>query len=163
MKDHKYSVTIRWTGNTGTGTQTYRGYRRDHVIEANGKPPIVGSSDPHFRGDGARWNPEELLVASLSTCHQLWYLHLCAEAGVVVTAYEDRAEGTMSENSDGSGEFTRVILHPHVVLRAGSDAQLAHELHHRAHALCFIARSVNFPVECEPVIEMETGGEPPVS
>ncbi|HEY3520569.1 MAG TPA: OsmC family protein [Rhodanobacteraceae bacterium] len=163
MKDHKYHVTIRWTGNTGTGTESYRGYKRDHAIEAAGKPPIPGSSDPKFRGDDARWNPEELLVASLSTCHQLWYLHLCAEVGVVATAYEDRAEGAMSENANGSGEFTRVVLHPRVTVRAGSDPQLARELHHRAHALCFIARSVNFPVECEPVIETEADGIPSAS
>ena len=152
-RGHRYNATVRWTGNTGTGTQTYRGYKRDHVIESGDKPPIAGSSDPHFRGDDARWNPEELLVASLSTCHQLWYLHLCAEAGVVVTTYEDNAEGAMQEQPDG-GAFTRVTLHPRVTIRAG-DAHLARELHHRAHALCFIARSVNFPVECEPVIETE--------
>jgi len=162
-REHRYTATIRWTGNTGAGTESYRGYKRDHVIEGSGKPPISGSSDPHFRGDGARWNPEELLVAALSACHQLAYLHLCADAGIVVTAYEDRAEGVMTENADGSGEFARVILHPRVVLRSGRDTQLARELHHRAHALCFIARSVNFPVECEPVIEMEADGGPPAS
>jgi len=151
-REHRYVTTLRWTGNRGEGTASYRGYARDHVIEAEGKPSIAGSSDPHFRGDAARWNPEELLVASLSSCHQLWYLHLCAEAGVVVTAYEDRAEGVMVEQADGGGAFAKVILHPRVAIRAG-DAQLARELHHRAHALCFIARSVNFPVECEPVID----------
>ncbi|HJU25678.1 MAG TPA: OsmC family protein, partial [Rhodanobacteraceae bacterium] len=151
---HRYTISLRWTGNTGTGTESYRGYGRDHVIEAEGKQSIAASSDPHFRGDRARWNPEELLVASLSSCHQLWYLHLCAEAGVVVTAYEDRAEGTMQEQPDGGGAFTRVTLRPRVTIRAG-DAHLARELHHRAHALCFIARSVNFPVECEPEIETE--------
>jgi len=162
-REHCYTTTVRWTGNAGTGTGSYRGYKRDHVIEAGGKPPIPGSSDPHFRGDAERWNPEELLVASLSTCHQLWYLHLCAEAGVVVTAYEDHAEGTMIENADGSGEFTRVVLHPCVTIRAGSDPRRARELHHRAHALCFIARSVNFPVECEPLIETEADGSPSAS
>jgi len=124
------------------------------VIEAEGKPAIAGSSDPHFRGDRSRWNPEELLVASLSACHQLWYLHLCAEAGVVVVAYDDRAEGVMVERPDGSGAFARVVLHPRVTIRSG-DAQLALALHERAHALCFIARSVNFPVTCEPAIEAE--------
>lgn len=163
MSEHRYNVTVRWIGNAGAGTRTYRGYKRDHAIEAEGKAPIAGSSDPHFRGDAARWNPEELLVASLSTCHQLWYLHLCAEAGVVVTAYEDHAEGVMVETSDGGGEFARVTLHPRVTLCAGSDARLARDLHHRAHALCFIARSVNFPVECEPAIETEADGAPSAS
>lgn len=155
--EHRYTTTLRWTGNRGEGTANYRGYARDHLIEAAGKPAIAGSSDPHFRGDATRWNPEELLVASLSSCHQLWYLHLCAEAGVVVVAYEDRAEGVMIEQSDGGGAFARVTLHPRVTIRAG-DAQAARELHHRAHALCFIARSVDFPVECEPVIELELPG-----
>ena len=154
MREHDYFATVRWTGDRGEGTASYRGYSRDHVIESEGKPAIAGSSDPHFRGDVARWNPEELLVASLSACHQLWYLHLCAEAGVVVTAYEDRAEGVMVEQADGGGAFARVVLHPRVTIRAG-DAQLAHALHKRAHALCFIARSVNFPVECEPAIGTE--------
>ena len=154
MPGHQYDIRVRWTGDCGEGTASYRGYARDHVIEAEGKPPIAGSSDPHFRGDAARWNPEELLVASLSACHQLWYLHLCAEAGVVVTAYEDRAEGVMVEQPDGGGAFAKVILRPRVVIRAGS-VRLAHELHERAHALCFIARSMNFPVECEPVVEAD--------
>ncbi len=161
-KQHRYTATVRWIGNTGTGTQTYRGYKRDHMVEAEGKPTIAGSSDPHFRGDAARWNPEELLVAALASCHQLAYLHLCADAGVVVTVYEDRAEGVMSENADGSGEFTRVVLRPHVTIRAGN-AQLARELHHRAHALCFIARSVNFLVECEPAIRTEANDPQPAS
>ncbi|MER3546594.1 MAG: peroxiredoxin [Rhodanobacteraceae bacterium] len=155
MKTHDYRVTIRWSGNTGTGTKSYRAYKRDHVIEAEGKPSIASSSDPHFRGDAARWNPEELLVATLSSCHQLAYLHLCADAGILVTAYEDHAQGVMSQSADGGGEFTCVILHPRVTVRASSDAQLAHDLHYRAHALCFIARSVNFEVRCEPVIEAE--------
>jgi organic hydroperoxide reductase OsmC/OhrA len=155
-REHRYVTTLRWTGNRGEGTSNYRAYSRDHVIETEGKPAIAGSSDPHFRGDGARWNPEELLVASLSSCHQLWYLHLCAEAGIVVTAYEDRAEGVMVEQGDGGGAFSNVTLHPRVTIRAG-DARLAHELHERAHALCFIARSVNFPVGCEPVIEATHG------
>ena len=157
MRERNYFATVRWTGNRGEGTAGYRAYARDHVIESEGKPSIAGSSDPHFRGDAARWNPEELLVASLSACHQLWYLHLCAEAGVIVVAYEDRAEGVMVEQADGGGAFARVTLHPRVTIRGG-DASVARALHHRAHALCFIARSVNFPVACEPEIEAEQGG-----
>lgn len=152
---HRYAVTVHWTGNAGTGTSAYRGYRRDHEIAAAGKPVIPGSSDPQFRGDVARWNPEELLVAALSACHQLAYLHLCAVAGVVVTAYEDHAEGTMVEDADGGGHFTRAVLHPQVSVNADSDRALALSLHEKAHALCFIARSVGFPVECEPVVIVE--------
>lgn len=146
-KEHHYAVTVTWTGNQGTGTSGYRAYTRDHLISAGDKPAIAGSSDPSFRGDPTRWNPEDLLVASLSACHKLWYLGLCAAAGVVVTAYEDQAEGWMAEAAGGEGEFTRVLLRPRVTLAPGSDVEKAASLHHQAHAMCFIARSVNFPVE----------------
>jgi organic hydroperoxide reductase OsmC/OhrA len=144
-------VTVQWTGNTGTGTSGYRDYARAHEISAEGKPTLPASSDPAFRGDRARWNPEELLLAALSSCHQLAYLHLCAVAGVVVTDYVDHAEGWMEETPDGAGQFTRVILRPKVTIAAGDPAK-AKALHHEAHAKCFIARSVNFPVENEPRI-----------
>jgi len=150
---HSYTSTIRWTGNNGTGTSGYRDYQRTYEISAPAKSTIAGSSDPAFRGDRTRWNPEDLLVASLSACHQLWYLHLCAESGVVVDAYVDEAVGVMEESGDGGGQFIQVILRPRVSLAAGSDKTKAHALHHEAHAKCFIARSVNFPVTCEPVIE----------
>jgi organic hydroperoxide reductase OsmC/OhrA len=154
-KTHRYIVTVAWTGNTGSGTSGYRNYERRHEISAGpGKPAILGSSDPAFRGDAARWNPEELLVASLSACHQLWYLHLCAEAGITVTAYLDQAEGTMEETADGSGRFVRVLLRPRVSLAAGSDVARARALHAAAHAKCFIANSVNFPVEHEAEVNV---------
>jgi len=152
-KTHSYAVTVEWNGNTGTGTSDYRSYERRYEISAGpAKPPIPGSSDPAFRGDPARWNPEELLVASLSACHKLWYLHLCAVAGVVVVAYVDHAEGVMEEAPDGSGRFVRVVLHPRVTVAAGSDLTKARQLHDEAHAMCFIAKSVNFPVEHAPEI-----------
>jgi len=151
-KQHRYQVLVTWTGNQGTGTSSYRAYSRAHEIGVEGKPTIPGSSDPAFRGDRTRWNPEEMLVASLSTCHQLWYLHLCADAGIVVTAYEDRAEGVMAEEADGAGQFTSVVLRPHVTLAPGSDGLKAKVLHHAAHEMCFIARSMNFPVTHEPEI-----------
>lgn len=144
---HRYRTTLVWTGNDGSGTGTYRGYRRDHVISADGKPPLPGSSDPAFRGDGTRYNPEELLVASLSACHMLWYLHLCADHGVVVVEYRDEASGVMQEDDDGGGSFVRVVLRPRVRIAAGGDREKAHALHERAHGRCFIARSVRFPVE----------------
>jgi len=153
-KIHRYTVKVEWTGNTGTGTSGYKAYERRHEISVEGsaKPVIPGSSDPNFRGDPARWNPEELLVASLSACHKLWYLHLCAMAGVVVTGYVDRAEGEMEETADGGGHFRRVVLRPEVTLAAGTDLDRARALHREAHAKCFIANSVNFPVEHEPVV-----------
>jgi organic hydroperoxide reductase OsmC/OhrA len=146
-RTHCYAVIVRWTGNTGSGTSGYRNYTRDHEIASTlGKPPIPGSSDPAFRGDAARWNPEELLVASLSACHKLWYLRLCAEAGVRVMEYVDEAEGVMEETLDGSGRFRKVTLKPRVVVASGSDIELARSLHATAHTNCFIANSVNFPV-----------------
>jgi len=149
LKEHVYEVRVNWTGNDGEGTKTYKSYRRDHVIEVKGKPPIPGSSDPSFRGDPARYNPEDLLVASLSACHMLWYLHLCSANHVTVLDYQDAALGTMRENADGSGEFVRVLLKPAVTISAESDRAKALALHSEAHHLCFIARSVNFPVEIE--------------
>lgn len=146
-REHHYFVAVRWTGNTGTGTSGYRDYGRGHEISADGKPNIEASSDAAFRGDRARWNPEELLLAALSSCHQLAYLHLCAVAGIVVLEYDDHAEGWMVATPDGAGQFTRVLLHPRVTIAAGGDKAKALELHHEAHAKCFIARSVNFPVE----------------
>lgn len=157
-RQHRYAVTVTWTGNLGTGTASYRGYSRDHAIQADGKATIEGSSDPAFRGDPARWNPEDLLVASLAACHKLWYLGLCAEAGIVVLAYEDRAEGEMQEEANGAGQFTSVTLRPKVTLAPGADLDRAHSLHHLAHQKCFIARSVNFPVSHEPQIVLEQQG-----
>lgn len=154
-KEHFYSVNVRWTGNLGSGTSGYRAYRRDHEISAEAKLPILASSDPNFRGDKSRYNPEELLVASISGCHMLWYLHLCAEAGIVVTEYQDEAKGTMVETPDGGGYFTEVTLQPRVRVVGGVDRELARQLHEKAHHLCFIASSVNFPVLCEPSLQEE--------
>lgn len=158
MKSHTYDLEILWTGNDGEGTRTYSSYRRDHEIRAAGRPVLAGSSDPAFRGDITRYNPEQLLVAALSGCHLLWYLHLCAVNGIIVHAYRDDAHGEMTENADGSGQFTRVVLRPHVNI--SGDPGKAHALHAEAHGHCFIARSVNFPVETEPRIETR-GIEPP--
>jgi organic hydroperoxide reductase OsmC/OhrA len=151
-KAHTYTSHLTWTGNLGSGTSGYKAYARDHVFRAPGKPDLPGSSDPAFRGDSHRYNPEELLVAALSSCHMLWYLHLCSDAGVVVIAYSDAAKGIMVEDAAKGGYFTQVTLHPKVTIARGSDGAKARELHHSAHVKCFIANSVNFPVTCEPQI-----------
>lgn len=151
-KAHAYATTVTWTGNRGTGTSGYRAYDRAHDITADGVPPIAGSADPAFRGDAARWNPEQLLLAALAQCHMLSYLHVCAVAGVVVTAYTDRAEGTMTQTPDGGGHFTEVVLRPHVEIADAALADTAARLHEDAHRVCFIANSVNFPVRHEPVV-----------
>jgi organic hydroperoxide reductase OsmC/OhrA len=153
---HRYRATVRWTGNLGTGTHEYRGYSRDHVIEIEGKPPILASSGLSPRSDPTRHNPDELLVAALSSCHMLWYLHLCSEAGVSVAEYTDDAEGTLELDPDGSGRFTSATLHPRVLLDSGS-TETATALHEAAHRRCFVASSVNFPVRCEPVILRRPG------
>jgi organic hydroperoxide reductase OsmC/OhrA len=161
MKEHLYTAVVRWTGNRGEGTASYRSYGREHEVEAEGKPAIPGSSDPGFRGDPQRWSPEELLVASLSQCHLLWYLHLCAVNGVVVTAYEDRPEGRMAETEDGGGRFTEVVLRPAVAVAGEGMVERAGELHEDAHRLCFVANSVNFPVRHEPTVAVgDSVGEP---
>lgn len=140
---------MRWTGNTGNGTRDYRGYERAHEYIVDGKPTIPGSSDPGFRGDRTRWNPEELLVMSLSSCHMLWYLHLCATHNVSVIDYVDDAVGTMVETADTGGHFTDVVLRPRVTIESGGDLTVAESLHEKAHHLCFVANSVNFPVRVE--------------
>ena len=145
-KQHNYSLKITWTGNTGTGTSGYRNYERSHSIVAGNKPEILASSDPSFRGDTTKYNPEELLLASLSGCHMLSYLHLCAVAGVIVVDYVDEATGIMEETSDGGGHFTEVTLNPVVTVTESSMIDKAKELHKKANEICFIAASVNFPV-----------------
>lgn len=153
-KVHRYVVTNRWSGNLGSGTSTYTAYGRNHEIAGAGKSgAILGSADASFRGDASRYNPEELLVGALSACHLLTLLHLCADEGIVVTEYSDQAEGEMVQNPDGSGQFTRAILRPKVAITDAAWISDAIALNHRAHEMCFIARSVNFPVDVEPVVE----------
>ena len=155
MPEHLYQTALKWMGNKGQGTKNYRAYDRAYEIEVARKPVIFGSADPAFRGDRTKYNPEELLVASLSSCHLLWYLHLCAEAKVTVTNYSDRAVGKMSEAKSGSGKFIEVILQPKVTIATDSNLEQAQQLHHEAHKFCFIANSVNFPVLCQPLIVPE--------
>ena len=148
---HTFTTSLEWTGNRGSGTSHYRAYGRDHALSAPKKSaPIAGSSAKTFRGDEERYNPEELLISALSACHMLSFLHLCADAGISVLEYRDDASGTMRLNADNSGEFEEVVLHPAVRIEQSQRESELHGLHERAHALCFIARSVNFPVRCEP-------------
>jgi organic hydroperoxide reductase OsmC/OhrA len=146
-KEHHYSVKTVWTGAGQGPARDTKSYSRAYRFEIDGKPPLDGSADPAFRGDPARHNPEDLLVASLSACHMLWYLHLCTVKGVTVIAYEDAAEGTMVAEPH-NGRFTEVTLRPVVTITPDSDAQVAESLHEPAHAECFVANSVNFPVRC---------------
>jgi len=152
-RTHEYRITNNWTGNSGSGTSGYRAYSRSHEHTGAGKgAPIPGSSDPAFRGDASRYSPEELLVAAISACHMLWVLHLCADAGIVVTEYVDDAWGEMVEHADGSGEMTLVVLRPRMRITDGARAQDVPAIHDRAHAMCCLARSVKFSVRHEPTV-----------
>jgi len=153
-KSHHYEVSVEWTGNTGSGTATYRGYGRDHDVSAPGRPTLKGSADKAFRGDPDRWNPEDFLLAALSECHMLSYLALSVTAGVDVVGYRDTATATMVTHADSSGEFTEAVLHPVVTVADAAMLEKAEHLHEAAARACFIARSVNFPVRHEPVIEV---------
>jgi organic hydroperoxide reductase OsmC/OhrA len=149
---HTYHISLKWTGNLGNGTQTYRSYTRDHIISVEGKPDLPASSDKAFRGNVERYNPEEMLVASVSSCHMLSYLHLCAVNGIVVIDYIDKPIGKMLESADGSGRFEEIELYPEIVVSDKSMIEKAIELHHNANKVCFIANSLNFPVKHSPVI-----------
>lgn len=151
LSQHEYRVDLEWTGNRGTGTESYRSYGRDHIVRANGLPDLPGTADPTFHGDRDRWNPEQLLLAALSQCHMLSYLHVAVTHGVIVTGYSDAAVGSLRLNRDNSGEFSQAILRPAVALADESQRELADSLHEQANKVCFIARSVNFPVLHEPV------------
>jgi organic hydroperoxide reductase OsmC/OhrA len=146
QREHKYFSKVKWTGNKGQGTSGYSSYDRSHIISANGKADILGSSDPAFRGNATMYSPEDLFVASLATCHMLWYLHLCSDAGVVVVEYHDNASGTMQETANGGGYFSEVTLYPAVTVAHSSMIEKANALHEKANKQCFIANSCNFPV-----------------
>lgn len=149
-KQHHYKLTVQWTGNKGTGTSDYKAYERSHSILAENKVEIAGSSDAPFLGDITKHNPEDMLLASLSSCHMLWYLHLCADAGIIVVDYVDHPTGILTQTTNGSGRFTEVTLHPMVTVTERSMIEKANELHLKAHEFCFIANSVNFEVKQNP-------------
>jgi organic hydroperoxide reductase OsmC/OhrA len=149
-KQHDYTARVEWTGNRGEGTRTYRGYDRTWNIATPGKALIHCSNDPLLGGDSGLPNPEDLLLASLSACHMLWYLHLASAAGIVVHAYQDDPVATGETNPDGAGRFVGATLRPHIVIEAGADLAEAEAIHHRIHEYSFIARSVNVPVDYMP-------------
>ncbi len=149
-KVHNYETKLEWTGNLGKGTQSYASYKRSYDIKIEGKPVLEGSSDPAFRGDPTKYNPEELFLASLSSCHMLWYLHLCSEAGITIVSYTDNAIGEMTEKANGSGAFSKVVLSPEVQILEVEMLKKAEALHKTANEMCFIANSCNFDVLHEP-------------
>lgn len=152
-KQHQYKTQLTWTGNKGSGTMDYRSYDRDFTINVEGKQELAGSSDSEFLGDKSKYNPEDLLLSSVSSCHMLWYLHLCSKNGIVVMEYSDNAEGSMEELTDGSGKFTSISLRPTVIIADKSQVDLAIKLHEEANKMCFIANSLNFKIEHKPTIQ----------
>jgi len=148
--DHHYNVTINWTGNKGTGTTDYKSYERSHTIQIDGKDELLASSDAPFRGDVSKHNPEDMMVSAIASCHMLWYLHLCADAGIIVLEYSDKASGILTLPEHGSGHFSEITLRPNVIVQDISMIEKANELHEKAHEKCFIANSVNFPVYHKP-------------
>lgn len=149
---HRYEITLSWTGNLGEGTSSYKAYDRSFSVQHQDKPQLIGSSDPLFRGDPSKWNPEELLLASLASCHMLWYLHLCSSNGINVQSYEDKPTAIMVVEKGGSGKITEATLHPKATLQDLQKQDLALQLHKEAHSYCFIANSVNFPIRIDPLL-----------
>lgn len=153
MKLHHYNAKINWTGNLGKGTKNYKVYKRDYTIIIDGKSQdILGSSDPAFLGDASRHNPEDLFLASVSSCHMLWYLHLCAVNNIIVTKYTDNAIGSMEETKNGSGKFTSITLQPTIIITNKNNIEKAEELHLEANKMCFIANSLNFKIGHKAII-----------
>lgn len=155
MKEHKYQSKIEWTGNNGSGTDSYKSYERNHNVIIENKPIIQGSSDPAFRGEKSKHNPEDLLVSSISSCHMLWYLHFCSVNNVIVDEYTDIAEGIMLEDTNGKGYFKEVTLHPNIIVRSKEMVEKAIELHKKANEYCFIGNSVNFPIKHLPIVSIK--------
>ncbi len=148
--EHRYTTSVGWTGDRGEGTASYRGYDRCWDIAIPGKPVIHCSNDPLLGGDAGKMNPEDLLLSALSACHMLWYLHYASDAGIVVAGYEDSPVGLGLVGKGGAGRFTAAILRPLITVRPGTDLDAATAIHHRIHEVCFVARSVNFPISHEP-------------
>jgi len=151
-KEHSYQLLVEWTGNTGQGTTDYRSYERSHRITVPGKPDLQGSAEPLFRGDASKWNPEELLLASLSACHMLWYLHLCSVHKIIVTEYQDQPFALFEVEPSGDGKIKEATLHPKILITTAEKIEEAKRLHEEAHKKCFIAKAVNFPIKINSII-----------
>ncbi|MBL0286511.1 MAG: OsmC family protein [Bacteroidetes bacterium] len=145
-----YKLIMAWLGNEGTGTSGYKHYKRDFVVVGEGKPPISGSSDVHFLGDIEKYNPEEMLLMSVSSCHMLWFLHLCAVSDVVVSEYSDEPTGVLEIFADGGGKFSEITLRPIISIIGQPSIEQLNSLQEKANKLCFIANSLNIKINHEP-------------
>ncbi len=149
---HEFNTQIEWTGNTGLGTETYESYERDYTLSSEGKEQILCSSAAGFRGDTNKYNPEDLFIASLSSCHMLWYLHLCADNGIKVLSYIDATEAKLAVFLNGKGFFQSITLSPKVVVENPEHIQKAIALHQKANKMCFLANSLHFPIKHNPTV-----------
>lgn len=157
MEEAHYHAKLVWSGGTLGSTKFVESYSREFQVELEGKPPMRGSADPAFHGNPALYNPEDLLLSALAACHMLSYLAVCAHAGIVVLSYEDTAAGTLARR-DGRVRFVDALLRPQVVLEPGSDIEKARVLHEKAHSICVIVNSVNFPVRHEAKVIFASEG-----
>lgn len=155
MSDHSYTSRVIWTGNSGQGTAHYHAYARTWDVAVPGKAPIHCSNDPLLGGDPGKMNPEDLLLSALSACHMLWYLHYASEVGITVVSYEDTPIGVGEVGKGGAGRFVSAELNPVIVVKPGADLAKAEAIHHRIHEVCFVARSVNFPITCAAEFRVE--------
>jgi organic hydroperoxide reductase OsmC/OhrA len=152
----EFTARIEWTGNQGSGTSGYRDYSRNWTVQTDGKPIIECSNDPMLGGDPRLHNPEDMLLSALSACHMLWYLHKASDAGITVQAYHDTPVGKGETSPNGAGRFLSATLYPRVTLNAGTDISKASAIHGQIHEVCFIARSVNFPITIKPKFALLT-------
>lgn len=143
---HLFKAEVDWTSNQKPSDSTKRFYSKTHQIIIEGKPVLNVSAAKAFKGDPELYNPEDLLLSSLVSCHMMSYLYVCAQNDIEVLEYSDNAEATLEVAADGSGRFVAVRLYPKVKISNSDKIELAVELHTKANQLCFIANSCNFPV-----------------
>lgn len=152
--EHRYAARVIWEGAAGEGTAAYTSYDRRYRVLVAGKADLEGSADPAFRGDAELHNPEDLFLASLSACHMLTYLALCARSGVLVEGYRDDAAGVLRMDPGGGGRFEEIVLNPTVTVAGEEQAARAVALHEKAHRLCFIAASCRVEIRIRPSVQV---------
>lgn len=152
--NHLFKATLNWSSNKKQEETISKFYNKSHQIKIEGKPVLDISAAKAFKGDPSLYNPEDLLLSSLVSCHMMSYLYVCSQNGIEVLEYSDNAEATLEVSPDGSGRFTEVRLKPKVKISNPDKVELALELHTKANKLCFIANSCNFPVLHEASFEV---------
>ncbi|MGV0996986.1 OsmC family protein [Empedobacter falsenii] len=144
--NHLFKVALNWIKKESKMDSSTRIYTKSHHISIEGKPDLEVSAAKAFKGDPNLYNPEDLLLSSLTSCHMMSYLYCCAQHKIEVISYQDHSEATLQVNPDGSGKIVKVDLFPDIIISDSSQIELALSLHKKANELCFIANSCNFPV-----------------